>query len=178
MFPAEIVIAETTPETEGVRGRALQKTSSTYWHGLVQRRVSAGLGTWAETNATGRVASEWRFRVTPPGQITRPLVPDVAFVSYARLPKDAAPSEIGIPFLAPDLAVEITSPDDRADDVRDKIDTYLRSGTRVVLVIDPMRQTAFAHYASGERAFDASASFVHAAFEGLAIPIASLFEEI
>ena len=39
--------------------------------------------------------------------------------------------------LAPDLAVEVLSPTDRAREVREKVADWLRAGTRLVWVIDP-----------------------------------------
>jgi Uma2 family endonuclease len=38
---------------------------------------------------------------------------------------------------APDLAVEIVSPDNRQREIRTKIDEYLRLGTELVWVVDP-----------------------------------------
>ena len=77
----------------------------------------------------GRVGTEWRFRVAPPGEIVRPLVPDVAFLDYAALPRDAAPADFEVPLGSPTVAVEILSPDDRPRDVADKVATYLAAGS-------------------------------------------------
>jgi Uma2 family endonuclease len=53
--------------------------------------------------------------------------PDVAFISKERLPK--LPKKFDI---APDLAVEVASPD---EDVFKKAKEYIRSGTRIVWVV-------------------------------------------
>ena len=60
-------------------------------------------------------------------------VPDVSFVARDRLPKGAL-SESFLPF-APDLAVEIVSPSDRAAEVHAKVREYLDAGSRVVWVM-------------------------------------------
>lgn len=74
-------------------------------------------------------------------------IPDVSFVSWDHLPEDGVP-EGYIP-VAPDLAVKVVSPNDRADDVHDKVDQrketlvreYLEAGARMVLVLWPKRRT-------------------------------------
>ena len=44
--------------------------------------------------------------------------------------------------IAPDLAVEVVSPGDRAGAVRTKVAQWLRAGTLLVWVIDPRRRSA------------------------------------
>jgi Uma2 family endonuclease len=126
---AEILFPESKPETEWVRGRPLRKASPQYRHAKFQALLSMRLTAWAK--GRGRVDSERRFRVNPPGEAVRPLLPDVAYLSYARLgaEEDAAAQ---IPLGAPNVAVEILSPDDREIDVMDKVSTYLRVGCELV----------------------------------------------
>ena len=45
----------------------------------------AALEDWASRYRPGTVATEWHFKVKPPREVRRPLVPDVAFLSYERL---------------------------------------------------------------------------------------------
>ena len=68
--------------------------------------------------------------------------PDVSFVVSNRLP--AGPPQGYVPF-APDLAVEIVSPSDRASDVTRRLIDYLDAGSRLVWVIDPGTRTAAVH---------------------------------
>ncbi|HEX3671662.1 MAG TPA: Uma2 family endonuclease, partial [Candidatus Cybelea sp.] len=79
----EIVLPETTPEMEWVRGRPLQKVSPQRTHSWLQGALTVELTRWAQ--GRGRVGPEWRFRITPTGEICRPLIPDVAYVSDERL---------------------------------------------------------------------------------------------
>lgn len=79
----EIVLPITEPETEWVRGRPLQKVSPTRSHALLQLAMAAALREWA--GERGEVGTEWRFRVSPPGEPARPLVPDVSYVEVQRL---------------------------------------------------------------------------------------------
>ncbi|MGH7756516.1 MAG: Uma2 family endonuclease, partial [Vulcanimicrobiaceae bacterium] len=117
----EIVLPETKPETEWVRGRALQKVSPRRDHAVLQLTFGAHLVAWAR--GRGEVGSGWRFRVAPPGEVARPLVPDLAFVRVERL-RGLAGRDLQIPALAPDLAVEILSPGDRRVDIDHKIGIY------------------------------------------------------
>jgi len=136
----------------------------------------AALGAWADETGSGRVGTEWEFRVTPPHEQTRPLVPDVAFLSYDRLAyerDDAAQ----IPYMAPDVAIEIRSPDDRLSDIDEKIRVYLASGAALVLLIDPVEQTFTAHDANGSRTFSRDDTFTHESLPGLTIQVASVFEK-
>lgn len=126
--------------------------------------------------AAGRVATEWRFRITPPGEPTRPLVPDVAYVSYATLPASAGPDAFDVPTVPPTVAVEILSPDDRADDVRDKIATYLAAGTSVVFIVDPSARNGTLYDGEGVRSLVAGDRIVHAALPGFALALETLFE--
>jgi Uma2 family endonuclease len=177
MSSSEIVLALTKPETEWVRGRALQKVSPTYWHGLAQRRLATLLGAWAERYACSRVATEWRFRVTPPGERTRPLVPDVAYVSFERLSREAPDDEVGVPRLSPNLAVEILSPDDRMVDVLDNVETFLVSGSDVVLVVNPTTRDATAYDANGDRYIPEGGSFSHERLPNLVIAMSEIFDK-
>lgn len=72
-----------------------------------------------------------------PGEKDTVLAPDVGFVAADRLP--AQLPEKFVPF-APDLAAEIVSPGDTADEVDTKVTTYLRYGTRLVWVIYPSKR--------------------------------------
>jgi Uma2 family endonuclease len=66
-------------------------------------------------------------------------VPDCSFVRAERLP----PGGIGPGLLkpAPDLAVEVLSPSERALDLEEKLDDYAIAGTPLVWVIDPVRRS-------------------------------------
>lgn len=75
-------------------------------------------------------------------------IPDVSFVSTARLPGGEVP-EAFWPF-APDLAVEIVAPHDRAEDVQSKVREYLDAGTRMVWVLWPKRRSVTVYGPGGD----------------------------
>lgn len=74
-------------------------------------------------------------------------MPDVSFVSAARLP----PPELRTSYFegAPDLAVEVVSPGDTATEVIEKVHEYLAAGTRLVWVADPKPRTVTAYRPDG-----------------------------
>lgn len=168
----EIVLPETTPETEWVRGRALQKVSPQRTHSWLQGAMTIELTRWAA--GRGRVGPEWRFRVTPPGEIRRPLVPDVAYVANERL-RPLTDDELEVPPLAPDVAVEILSPDDCRPDVDDKIGAYLGAGSSLVIIVDPQRRVVELHDALGVATLSENDAIQHSALPGFHYPVRALF---
>jgi len=72
--------------------------------------------------------------------------PDAAFIQSARY-VDGRGYFPG----SPDLAVEVMSPNDRITEVIAKVREYLRAGTQVVILVDPDREVASIHSATGDR---------------------------
>jgi Uma2 family endonuclease len=172
----EIVLPETKPETEWVRNRPVQKVSPTRRHAVLQLAVAVRLQTWARGH--GQVGTEWRFRITPPGEITRPLVPDVAYLSYERM-MALSVAERETPPLAPDIVVEILSPDDRPADVAHKRDVYLAAGTITLFILDPDRRTLDVFDANGAHTeFHDTDIYASERFPGLTLPLPDLFAEL
>jgi Uma2 family endonuclease len=171
----EIVLPETKPETEWVRGRALQKVSPTYDHSQLQMLLAIAIGKWAEEGRHGRVGPEWRFRVAPPGEIVRPLVPDVSFLAYRTLAADTPSADVQLPLCAPTVAVEILSPDDRWPNVNHKIAVYLSAGTEAVVVVDPKQEKIVVHDRNGARTLYAGYILVHESMPGFSFDVAALF---
>jgi Uma2 family endonuclease len=172
----EIVLPETEPETEWIDGRAVQKVSPTYSHARLQMLIAFALDAWASAGDDGRVGTEWRFRIAPPGEIVRPLVPDVAYLSYDDLPRDAPPSDSEVPLGAPTVAVEVLSPDDRPRNVEHKVRTYLAAGCRAVWLVDPLATTIAVHDRDGVRVWHDRETLTHRALPGFSLDIAALFK--
>jgi len=80
------------------------------------------------------------------------LAPDVGYVRADRLP-DGLPDQY-IP-LAPDLAIEVVSPNDTASEIHDKVTTYLKYGTRLIWVFYPTSKTVAVHTQAGSHTVDA-----------------------
>ncbi|MEA2687580.1 MAG: hypothetical protein QOD51_187 [Candidatus Eremiobacteraeota bacterium] len=175
IVPREIVLPETKPETEWLRGRAVRKVSPQRKHAVLQLWLGAGLRAWA--HGRGPVGSEWRFRVVPPGEVIRPLVPDLSFLAYDRM-SNATEADWDAPLVAPNAAVEIRSPGDRSADLDDKVATLLRAGTHVVIVVDPRTRTVLAIDRESKRTFSLADTFEHAALPGFQFSLAEMFAEL
>jgi Uma2 family endonuclease len=71
------------------------------------------------------------------------LVPDVAFISMERyleqIKKHGRKEFLRV---APDLVVEIISPDDKYSEISRKVELYLQYGTQLVIIIDPQLRNA------------------------------------
>jgi Uma2 family endonuclease len=106
-------------------------------HGLLQSRLSALLENYLAGSPVGKVVANTGFILKRNPDITR--APDVAFVTTERIGTNPIP-ERGFWEVAPDLAVEIVSPDDRADAAYEKVQEYLRAGVRLVWVIYPRQR--------------------------------------
>jgi Uma2 family endonuclease len=168
----EMVVPEGKPAYEWILGRPVQKVSPKRRHALLQAALLRLLSTWA--HGRGEVGPEWRFRLEPPGEDIRPLVPDVAYLSYARM-GSRTDDELEAPLLAPDAAVEIRSPDDRQAHIDHKIAVYLAAGTDVVILVDPLARTIDTFDLDGTRRFREGDVFTHATLPGLIFPVAQAF---
>jgi len=173
----DIEVPETKPATEWVNGRALQKMNPREQHGRAQGAFIVALLSWAREHGAGRVCAEWDFRLAPPGEPRRPLVPDVAYLSYERVGYEDDEGA-SIPRVAPNAVVEILSPGDARRDVDEKVRVYLASGTDVVFIVDPAGKTVAAHSSDGVETFSGDGVVVHQSLVGFALPVASIFEKI
>jgi Uma2 family endonuclease len=78
------------------------------------------------------------IRQAIPNEKGRNRRPDVAFVTFQRWPANRSqPVDDNAWDVVPDLAVEVVSPHDLAEDLLDKILEYFQAGVRLVWVISP-----------------------------------------
>ena len=131
--------------SELIRGELVVREPAGYRHGNVAARLLVAIGAFVETRALGWVfTAETGFRLREGPDTVR--APDVAFVRHDRLPD---PPPRGYASLAPDLVVEVLSPDDRPGEVLSKVGDWLEAGTALVWAVDPERHTARVYRADG-----------------------------
>lgn len=128
-------LPETEPASEFADGEVTQKPMPTFEHGIIQRLLSFVLTLYLRARPVGEAGSEVRCIFGPAGQ-ERTYVPDFIFVTAGRFQRGPRPFRG-----APDLAVEVLSPDDRMTRVMAKLRFYLRHGVRLVWLIDPHGRT-------------------------------------
>ena len=124
--------------TELVRGVLVVREPAGFRHGVVSAALTRLLGAHVATRGLGLVvAAETGFTLARDPDTVR--APDVAFVRQERLPD---PDARGYAALAPDLVVEVLSPDDRPGEILAKVGEWLTAGSRLVWVVDPARRVA------------------------------------
>src|SRR5262249_17989352 len=123
-----------------------------FTHEEVIAKLFLKMGTFAQERGLGTVLGSDLLYILPSGNRRGP---DISFIAASRITAETRARPF--PRMAPDLAVEIVSPDDRARRVLDKVGEYLESGVRLVWVIDPQKRRALA-YRSLTEASEISAS--------------------
>lgn len=132
-----LALPETEPASELIDGEVVQKTMPTLYHTIIQRLLSFVFTVYLREHPIGEAGPELRclFGSRQPNQAR---LPDFMFVSSDQLRGVAGDEPLPD---APDLAVEILSPDDRMSRVMRKVRFYLANGVRLVWLIDPVRRT-------------------------------------
>ncbi|HWE62582.1 MAG TPA: Uma2 family endonuclease [Chloroflexota bacterium] len=115
-------------------------------HGDIAMRLGYRIFAHVEAHMLGTVAAAETGFILARNPDTV-LGPDVAFVQSARIPAEGVPKKHWP--LAPDLAVEIVSPGDRAGEIARKVELYLRAGVQLIWVIYPATHTVVVHEPSG-----------------------------
>lgn len=127
---------------ELVAGELREMTPAGWQHGRIAGTIASELGPYVRKHGLGAMATaEASFRLSADPDTVR--VPDVSFVRRERL--DAVGDTAGYWPGAPDLAVEVISPNDRYSEVKAKVREYLAAGTRMVVVVDPDDRTVTVH---------------------------------
>ena len=123
---------------ELVAGELRVMSPSGWRHGKIVVRLTTRLASCVEEHDLGEVfGAETGFRLGSDPDTVR--APDISFISSQSLP-EREPNDGFWPG-APDLAVEVLSPGDRAGEVDDKIDAWLTAGCAAVWVVDPKLKT-------------------------------------
>ena len=181
LMTAEQLLTYDAPgqRTELVRGRLVVKEPASYRHGSIAAQVLGHIVVFLQADQRARsaehplgdvLAAETGFTLQRRPDTVR--APDVAFVARERIPTERA----GFAELAPDLAVEVLSPGDRAGEVLAKVADWLNAGTLLVWVIDPARRVARVYRADGTEAIvhDDSALEGEAVLPGFTMPLAAV----
>lgn len=163
--------------SELVRGEIRMMTPAGGRHNVVAGRLYTRLTTFVEERALGMVFTDnLGYSLPIPGEPRDTVrAPDASFVRAEQLPGGEVP--IGFLRCAPDLAVEVRSPDDRPGELAARMRDYFAAGTRCVWVVDPDARTVTVHAPDGE----AREVAPHDALDGdpvlpgFRLPIAALF---
>ena len=141
LFTAEelLCLSATGNRLELVKGKVYEMAPAGGRHGYAANRAAARLTVHTDSTGLGHVfTAETGFLIHRDPDTVR--APDVSFVSVSRLAlNDISDGYID---MAPDLAVEVVSPNDRRREVQEKVEEWLNAGVRLVWVLYPATRSA------------------------------------
>ncbi len=112
-----------------------------YTHGRVVLKFSRIIDTFVEQHGLGQVfVGEVGIYTSRNPDSVRGA--DVSYISNERLAQARSESYLDV---APELVVEVLSPNDRWSDVMDKLDEYFSIGVQEVWVADPRHKHMFVY---------------------------------
>jgi Uma2 family endonuclease len=157
---------------ELVRGEVIESMPPGGVHGAIAVALATMLRAWVGATG-GYVGVEAGYVLARNPDTVRG--PDVSYVRADRIPPGGVPEAFWP--MAPDLAVEIVSPGETADEVRAKVRDYLAAGTPLVWTIYPRTREVVVHTSDGlARAYSDSDVIEHPdVLPGFTCPVAELF---
>ena len=131
---------------ELVRGELRTMPPGGWDHGQEGFDVAFSLAAHVRSRGLGSVAAgDTGFLLTRDPDTVR--APDVSFVRAERVPPRGTHPRYFEG--APDLAVEVISPNDLYTEVDEKVAEWLEHGTKLVFVVNPRRRTVAVHRSDG-----------------------------
>jgi Uma2 family endonuclease len=128
---------------EVVDGQVVEKPAMGAFESALASLLQDLMGPFARMNRLGRVVAEMLFLIDPVKKMKRR--PDLAFVSKERWPLKKSIPRAEAWAVVPDLAVEVISRTNSADEVEIKREEYLKAGVRQVWVIYPGTSKVFVY---------------------------------
>lgn len=126
---------------ELVHGKIVHLTASRPLHGLIEVRLGSRLFTYADSTGRGVVlGGEVGLWVRRNPDSVRGA--DLVFISRERY---TSHNPKGFLDVAPELVIEILSPDDRRGEVMEKLEDYFAMGVDLVWIVDPEHRYVFAY---------------------------------
>ena len=162
---------------EVVDGELVMSPKNTWFHGRICSRLLIALGAFVSARRLGAVLdSSTGFWM----KNRNCRAPDISFVSKARLvalrfKPDAEEFFPG----APDLAIEILSPNNTRAEIDERLRDFFTSGTKLAWVIDPRTESVEVCRSLTERKLIGSGAFLEGdeIVPGFRYAIADLFRE-
>jgi Uma2 family endonuclease len=122
-------------EYEIVNGIPEERSMAGARHGNVIARLIVRIGSFVEAHELGEIYSPDTTFIIGRNQ----RLPDIGFVAASRIPEEGQPQ--GMWDIAPDLTVEVISPNDVYAKVLQKVDDYLEAGVQQVWLVLPEQQS-------------------------------------
>jgi Uma2 family endonuclease len=129
---------------ELIDGRVIETQPEGYLHGATLSRTMLQLGCFVDDHELGDVVGAGTGFLLSHSTLR---AADAAYVSSTKLTL-IVDSQSYLPY-APDLALEVVSPNDTADEIQQKAQMYLNAGTEQVWVMYPKIRQIVVHYPDG-----------------------------
>lgn len=146
-------------------------------HGAIATNLILALASYVKAHKLGRVypADTTSILEEDAQGIQLMRLPDVSFVAADRIKTHNRETYYQ---LAPDLAIEIISPSERAVTIRSKLKEYLRTGVRQVWQVYPETQEIVVHLADGTVHTYTTGHTIPGAdvLPGFELPVAAIFD--
>ena len=160
---------------ELVEGEVVEMSKAGGLHGQITFLLSLKIGSYVVNNGLGIVtAAETGFILerNPDGRDTVRAL-DIAFLSRARFPAVLPENLVDS---APDMAVEVLSPSNRATDIHRKVRQLLAAGTALVWIVHSETRTVEVHTPAGATTLEADDTLSGGdVLPGLEIPVREIF---
>jgi Uma2 family endonuclease len=131
-------LPETTPASEYVDGKVIQKPMPQGKHSSIQTEMATTINAVVRSKKIARAFTE--LRCTFGG---RSIIPDVAVFTWPQISRDENGEIANVFQVAPDWTVEILSPDQNQTKVTKNILHCLDHGAEMGWLIDPAEKTIF-----------------------------------
>ena len=128
--------------TELVKGVIIHMSPTGYLHGYTEGKLYGALQAFVSQHKLGEVlvGKVGIYTARRPDTVRGA---DVAYISNERLARVQSSSYLDV---APELVVQVLSPDDRWGDLVDKLSECLAVGVQVVWVADPKTQSVYVYH--------------------------------
>jgi len=131
---------------ELIAGELRVMSPSGWRHGMFGGRLHQIIAVYLERNPCGEtLLAETGFLLSRDPDTVR--APDIAFIYKDRLPPNV-PEDAFWPG-APDLAVEVASPNDTYREVEEKARAWIAAGAQLVWVVNPLLETVSVYRSDG-----------------------------
>ena len=138
-------VPELEPPLEYYAGRIIQKLATRLVHSIIQSQFLLKLHTYCRPAKLGDVYLELRSTF---GGIS--IVPDLSYFRQDRMPDPTNPVDREDVLFAPDLIIEILSPNQTVGELSRKLRSAIRRGVRLGWLIDEGHRTVHVFHPTGK----------------------------